>query len=91
MFPTPLYETIICGLLFLLLWGIRKQLKTPLMMFGLYLLVNGLERFFIETMRVNHQYNVLGWMLTQAEIIALGLALAGIGLMIWSKLKMKKD
>lgn len=91
VFPTPLYETIICGILFFFLWGIRKWLKTPLMMFGIYLVVNGLERFFIETMRVNHQYNVLGWMLTQAEIIALGLVLAGIGLMGWSKLKIKQS
>ena len=78
VFPTSLYETIICGLLFLFMWGIRRKIKTPLVMFSIYLILNGTERFIIEMMRVNKTYSVFGWQLTQAEIIALLLVLGGI-------------
>ncbi|MEI9934234.1 MAG: prolipoprotein diacylglyceryl transferase family protein [Ferruginibacter sp.] len=46
VFPTPFYETVICSLLFLFLWGIRKQIKIPGIMFSIYLVLNGFERFF---------------------------------------------
>jgi phosphatidylglycerol---prolipoprotein diacylglyceryl transferase len=87
VYPTPLYETFICTLLFLFLWGIRKSVTTPLMMFGIYLFINGLERFFIELMRVNKLYTVLGFRASQSEIIALLLALSGIILVIYARRK----
>ena len=83
VFPTPLYETIICTVLFLLMWWKRKDIKTPYMMFGLYLALNGVERFMIEMMRVNITYGSVA--LTQAEIIAIMLILSGIILMIVSR------
>ncbi len=82
VFPTPLYETIICSLLFLLLWGIRKKITIPFVMFGCYLILNGMERFFIESIRVNKIYDTFGIMLSQAKIIALCLVLAGTVLII---------
>ena len=85
VFPTPIYETMICSLLFGIMWTYRKKIKTPYFMFGLYLLLNGTERFLIETMRVNSTYNVFGLKLTQAETIALVIAIAGISLMATSK------
>ncbi|MBK7347050.1 MAG: prolipoprotein diacylglyceryl transferase [Chitinophagaceae bacterium] len=88
VFPTPLYETILCGLIFIFLWAIRRKISTPLVMFGIYLILNGLERFLIETIRVNKLYNFLGMQLSQAEMIALGMALAGIGLVIFAKSKL---
>lgn len=78
VFPTPLYELIAGTLLFLFLWGIRKSVKTPFVLFGIYLIVNGIERFFIETIRVNKRYDFIGMRLSQAEIIALTLVLAGL-------------
>lgn len=81
VFPTPFYETVLSTLLFLFVWSIRKRIKTPGYIFSIYLILNGLERFIIEKIRVNFRYNVLGFNLSQAEIIALLLILAGIILM----------
>jgi phosphatidylglycerol---prolipoprotein diacylglyceryl transferase len=77
VFPTPFYETVICTLLFLFLWGIRKRVKVPGVIFGIYLIINGLERFIIEKIRVNYLYNILGFHPSQAQIIALLLVVAG--------------
>ena len=87
VFPTPFYETILCSLLFLFLWGIRNSINTPLVMFGIYLLINGMERFMIELIRVNKAYPLFGFKLSQAEIIALMLALTGLVLIIIAKRK----
>ena len=46
-------------------------------MFGVYLILNGAERFLIETIRVNKIYATGGFYLSQAEIIALVLIAAG--------------
>jgi phosphatidylglycerol---prolipoprotein diacylglyceryl transferase len=78
VFPTPFYETIACSLLFLLLWSIRKRIKTPGVIFGIYLILNGLERFIIEKIRVNTTYSMFGFHPTQAEIISFLLFLTGL-------------
>ncbi len=85
VYPTALYEIIFCLLLFLVLWSIRKKIKIPGQLFGIYLFFNGLERFLIEKIRVNTQYEGLPFQPTQAEIVSLGLILAGISLIIFSK------
>ncbi len=85
VFPTPLYEIIVCTLLFLVMWGLRKKITTPWVMFGLYLILNGFERFFIETIRVNKRYDVFGAQLSQAEIIAIILAITGLAIIIVAK------
>lgn len=78
VFPTPLYETVTCGLLFVLLWAIRKRLRIAGTLFAVYLVVNGVERFFIEKIRVNTKYDINGWHPTQAEIISSLLVIGGI-------------
>ncbi len=85
VFPTPLYETIICTLMFLGMWFFRRSIKTPWVMFGVYLMLNGAERFFIETMRVNNTFTLLGIRLTQAELIAVMLFLSGALLVLYAK------
>ena len=87
VFPTPFYETILCTLLFLFLWGIRNAIKTPFVMFGIYLFVNGIERFMIELIRVNKTYSLFGLHPSQAEIIALMLSLSGLVLILIAKRK----
>lgn len=87
VFPTPLYEIIACTLLFFLLWGLRDRLRPAGSLFALYLFLNGLERFFIEKIRVNNKMNFLGFHPTQAEVIALGLMLTGIVLWIFLRQK----
>ena len=82
VFPTPFYETLLGLLLFGLLWAIRLRLKIPGTLFAIYLIVNGLERFFIEKIRVNNKLDILGFHPTQAEMIAVALVLSGVVLFI---------
>ncbi|MEO6538634.1 MAG: prolipoprotein diacylglyceryl transferase family protein [Ferruginibacter sp.] len=87
VFPTSLYEIIICSLIFLFLWAIRRSIKTPYTMFGIYLVLNGMERFFIELIRVNKTYNFFGLHPSQAEIIAILLIISGLGFIFYSRVR----
>jgi prolipoprotein diacylglyceryltransferase len=79
VFPTPFYEILMMGFVFLILWNVRKKITIPGVMFGLYLVFNGLERFLIEKIRVNtHIWGTI----TQAEIISSILMLAGIVMIV---------
>lgn len=82
VFPTPLYEAIACLILFAILWGIRKKIRIPGLLFAIYLIFNGVERFFIELIRVNTKYDVFGIHPTQAEIISTLLVISGV-VLIW--------
>ena len=77
VWPTAFYEVIMAMLIFSLLWSIRKRVKIAGIMFFTYLVLNGIERFFIEKIRVNTEYNILGG-ITQAEIISFCLVLIGL-------------
>ncbi|MBC7535532.1 MAG: prolipoprotein diacylglyceryl transferase [Ferruginibacter sp.] len=90
VFPTPLYEFIICSIIFLFMWSIRRSIQTPLIMFGIYLVLNGIERFSIELIRVNKTYNIAGFHSSQAEIIASFLVLAGIVLILFAKMAKRR-
>lgn len=85
VYPTALYEIITCLILFAVLWVLRKRIKVPGRIFGLYLALNGLERFFIEKIRVNTKYEQLPFQPTQAELISLVLVIAGVVLMVRSE------
>ena len=90
VFPTAVYETFVGFLIFFTLWGIRKRIKIPGIIFSIYLILNGFERFFIEKVRVNSEIMFLGMKVTQAEIIAVVLILIGcVGLYIMPKFKDK--
>ncbi len=85
VFPTPLYEAIMCISLFFVLWQLRTYITVPGILFCVYLIMNGVERFFIEKIRVNTQYPFLGG-ITQAEIIAVCLVVIGvIGLIVFRR------
>lgn len=77
VFPTPFYETLVCLGLFFLLWRLRKRLRVPGTLFAVYLVINGIERFFIEKIRVNTKYDIFGLHPTQAELISAGLVITG--------------
>jgi phosphatidylglycerol---prolipoprotein diacylglyceryl transferase len=82
VFPTPFYETLVCLVLFFVLWSIRKRLKVPGALFAVYLILNGIERFFVEKIRVNTTYSIFGFHPTQAEIISSMLVIGGTILLI---------
>jgi prolipoprotein diacylglyceryltransferase len=88
VFPTTLYEIIACTILFIVLWLSRKTITVPGRIFGLYLIINGLERFLIEKIRVNTTYSILGFHPTQAELISSLLVIVGI--LIWIRTKAPK-
>ncbi|HEY4214757.1 MAG TPA: prolipoprotein diacylglyceryl transferase [Steroidobacteraceae bacterium] len=86
VYPTPLYE-IVMGLgAFALLWALRKHPFRRGWLFALYLLLCGLERLAIETIRVNPRVHVSGLDLTQAQILSALLVVVGLaGLAVLSR------
>ena len=57
------------------------------MLFMVYLILNGTERFFIEKIRVNDKIDAFGIQFTQAELIAVLLFFIGIigAVVLWKK------
>ncbi len=85
VFPTPLYEIIMCSVLFIFLWSIRKKIHKAGLLFSIYLIANGAERFFIEKIRIDSEYHFFNIHFKQATFIAIiifisGLCLAGFSL-----------
>ncbi len=78
VYPTSFYETIMAVMLFGVLWLIRKRITTPGLLFSIYLILNGMERFLIESIRVNTQYHIFGIGVTQAQLISTTLIILGI-------------
>lgn len=90
VFPTPFYETIMCVGLFFVLWYLRKRITTPGMLFSIYLIFNGIERFFIEKIRVNTLYHIGDFSFTQAELISTILFILGVtGIWFFKKIERK--
>ncbi|WP_078832339.1 prolipoprotein diacylglyceryl transferase [Sediminibacterium ginsengisoli] len=85
VYPTPLYEIIACFILFFVLWYFRKRMKIAGQISGLYLILNGVERFFIEKIRVNTHYEGLPFQPTQAELISLIMVIGGVLLLVKAK------
>ena len=81
VFPTPIYEAVTGILLFCFMWAVRKKLKYPLHMFGLYLILAGVERFLVELVRVNYKYDWGFIHPSQAEIISVILFITGVAIM----------
>jgi phosphatidylglycerol---prolipoprotein diacylglyceryl transferase len=71
--PTPVYETIVMGIVAIVLWRLRNRF-TPGMLFALYLVLAGTERFLIEFIRRNDDV-ALG--LTQAQLLSLAMVAVG--------------
>jgi prolipoprotein diacylglyceryl transferase len=87
VFPTPLYESLACIILFAVLWSFRKRIVIPGLMFCIYMVMNGTERFLIERIRVNTKYHFCSLDIKQAEIISLVLFVLGVVGIIWLKRK----
>ena len=90
VYPTPLYEITASLLIFFFLWSIRKRIHVPALLFCIYLLLNGIERFLIEFIRVNVKYHFLGIYATQAQIIAVGMMILGIAGIIYFPMRYRK-
>jgi len=71
--PTPVYETLAMGLVALVLWRLRDRFR-PGLLFAIYLVAAGLERFLVEFVRRNEDV-ALG--LTQAQLLSIVMMVAG--------------
>ena len=89
VYPTAFYETVMGFILFGVLWAVRKRLKPFGAVFALYLILNGLERFLIEKIRVNNEMDLFGFHPTQAEVISTCLMIAGV--ILWIVLLQKRS
>jgi phosphatidylglycerol:prolipoprotein diacylglycerol transferase len=83
VYPTPIYEVFFSFVIFGILWSLRKRFKIAGMLFFLYVLLNGIERFFIEKIRTNPDISLFGMEATQAEYVAGLLILTGIAGMVY--------
>lgn len=85
VYPTPFYETVMGLIIFGILWTLRKKLTKPGMLFGVYLVFNGLERFLIEKIRVNTTMPFLGMHPSQAELISFCLMILGAAIFMYRR------
>jgi len=83
--PTPVYEFLICVIIFAILWKLRKKDWIHGKLFMIYLILISIERFSIEFIRLNPRI-LFG--LSEAQLIAIVLFLVGvIGVIYYSKNK----
>jgi phosphatidylglycerol---prolipoprotein diacylglyceryl transferase len=71
--PTPVYETLAMGLGAFVLWQLRDRFRAGVL-FAIYLLYAGTERFLVEFIRRNTE---AGFGLTSAQLESLGMMVAG--------------
>ena len=71
--PTPIYETVTMGLVAYVLWRLRDRFHAGIL-FSIYLVLAGTERFLVEFIRRNdHVFAGL----TQAQLISVAMIIAG--------------
>ena len=71
--PTPIYETLAMGLGAWMLWQLRDRFRAGVL-FAIYLIYAGVERFLVEFLRRNSEV-ALG--LTSAQFESLGMMVIG--------------
>ncbi len=77
--PTPIYETVAMCLLAYCLWQLRDRVR-PGVVFALYMVFSGLERFLVEFIRRNAEV----WAgLTAPQLESIGLMIAGLVWLAW--------
>jgi phosphatidylglycerol:prolipoprotein diacylglycerol transferase len=80
--PTQLYEIGLASIIFAILWhlGTKRGLRTG-QLFSLFLVLYGIERFFIEFVRAKSDRFVFG--LSTAQIMSIGLVIGGA--VLWQR------
>jgi prolipoprotein diacylglyceryl transferase len=84
VYPTPLYEALMALGLFAILWFfVRNWTLKPAQLLGIYLVMAGVERFLIESIREHGDslYRFGNLVFSQAQMISLVLIVSGI--IIW--------
>lgn len=83
--PTQVYEVILMGLIFFVLWKLRKRNTPDGWLFSILLILAGIERFLIEFIRSTTPSPIPD--LSVAQLIAIGLIVIGILKIISTKNK----
>lgn len=78
--PTQLYEVALMLLAFWLIWRLRRHQHAAGWLFGLYLLLAGMERFLVEFLRAKDD-RLLG-PFTLAQGVSVAMALLGAALLV---------
>jgi len=60
-------------------------------LFFIYLALNGVERFYIEKIRVNDRYDVLGFEWSLSQAIAVAFVVIGVAASIYLWMSRDKD
>ena len=84
--PTPLYETLAMGLVAWILWTLRDRFRTGVL-FALYLVMSGFERFLVEFVRRNDEV-IAGLTVPQLESLAM-VAVGGVWLVLARPLSLR--
>jgi phosphatidylglycerol:prolipoprotein diacylglycerol transferase len=79
VYPTQLLEVALGVVMFLVLWRLRDHKRAEGWLFGVYLVLAGVERFLVEFLRAKDDRFFGG--LTMAQLIALGFVALGIAWM----------
>lgn len=80
--PTQLYETAMGLLMFWIIWRVRDHKHAMGWLFGLYCVLQGVERFVVEFFRAKDD-RFFG-VLTMAQVIAIGFVVAGV---VWMQMR----
>lgn len=89
VFPTSIYESLFSIIVGLILLLVARKINIVGLLFSIYLMINGLERYIVEHIRVNNIYKGVG--LTQAEIISQILFAIGVAGAIFFIYKHRKS
>jgi len=79
VYPTQLLETLLGFVMFVMLWRVRDHKHAEGWLFGAYCVLAGVERFLVEFLRAkDDRFAFTGGMLSMAQVIAIGIAVAGL-------------
>jgi phosphatidylglycerol:prolipoprotein diacylglycerol transferase len=79
--PTQLIEVVLGFAMFAILWRIRDHKHAEGWLFGVYCVLAGIERFIVEFFRVKDDRFAWAGGLSMAQVIAIAVMLAGVGIM----------
>ncbi|PAJ76248.1 hypothetical protein CJF42_00725 [Pseudoalteromonas sp. NBT06-2] len=85
VYPTPMYETLLAFISFFLLRACFKYKASAVgFTFAMYLMLSAVNRFMVEFIRINPRYDVLGFELSQSQIISLVVLSGGLFFLVKS-------
>ncbi len=90
VFPTPIFEVLICLMIFAFLWAIRDKVVVHGIVFSVYLILTSVQRFLLEIIRINPEHSIGDLTLSQAQYISIVLFFIGIGMTIYLVNKQRK-